>query len=288
MKKAFLLLLVFGSMVFKAYGLLCYACDETVVYPTHFPYDRCGSKKNFTTLKSIKCPELTQNEIKEGVVPACYKLERSTLEHGPFVDIYIYQRGCTRMNGDNKFCDDQMHENPENSCYLCKTNLCNSATDMQILRILLFFVAIIIVLYMQDQHAALLCFTCENHPKRYCNAVPGPLGPRPMLATTNCPRTPDHEYAIGARAYCFKTVKDWQTDANMSATYNRGCTIVGGYKDFCAEEFQKDPEVKCYLCKTDWCNQASQNPEVLRLLIAVLIFINIMYFNNYIGFINLW
>lgn len=39
--------------------------------------------------------------------------------------------------------------------------------------------------------------------------------------------------------------------------YNRGCTIGGGRTDFCLTQYIRDPEVKCYLCNDDRCNDAN-------------------------------
>lgn len=41
---------------------------------------------------------------------------------------------------------------------------------------------------------------------------------------------------------------------NETFYHDRGCTIAGGKFDFCDEAYQKDPEMKCYLCHEDFCN----------------------------------
>lgn len=44
---------------------------------------------------------------------------------------------------------------------------------------------------------------------------------------------------------------------NVTMIYNRGCTIGGGKTDFCLAQYVRDPEVKCYLCSDDRCNNGN-------------------------------
>ena len=59
---------------------------------------------------------------------------------------------------------------------------------------------------------------------------------------------------------------------NVSMIYNRGCTIGGGRTDFCLTQYVRDPEVKCYLCNDDRCNDGT----VLRIAGFLIAFSSIL------------
>lgn len=121
----------------------------------------------------------------------------------------------------------------------------------------------------------------------------------PLLATINCNRTPEIEYENNGRATCYKLEKASKKDLNikrktffnfsfqlpvqigpnLTYKYQRGCTVAGGIRDFCGEQFQLDPEVKCNLCKKDWCNH-SNNLQFFKFLFVVVI-VNVFYSINY-------
>lgn len=65
-------------------------------------------------------------------------------------ETFMYDRGCTTIYGKADFCAAKHALDPEQRCYLCTENTCNEANDMQIIRALMFFLAIFIVLYMKD------------------------------------------------------------------------------------------------------------------------------------------
>lgn len=98
--------------------------------------------------KLQSCPELTTEEKETGVIQACYKLKNSMFY---FInETFMYDRGCTKMYGTKDFCAEQRAIDREKRCYLCTKDTCNEANDMQIIRALMFFLAIFIVLYMKE------------------------------------------------------------------------------------------------------------------------------------------
>ena len=66
---------------------------------------------------------------------------------------------------------------------------------------------------------------------------------------------------------------------NVTYLYKRGCTISGGKKDFCDEEYQLDPENKCFLCHNDFCNDGFVL-NAMKILIIVTVMLNILCLKN--------
>lgn len=69
-----------------------------------------------------------------------------------FGNVSFYnERGCTTIGGKVDFCSEAKRNNSEKLCFLCETDTCNEASDMKIIRCLMFILAIMIVLYMRKQ-----------------------------------------------------------------------------------------------------------------------------------------
>lgn len=111
---------------------------------------------------------------------------------------------------------------------------------------------------------------------------------------------PEIEKELGAQNYCYKVKKEGKDDPNcshalmtsikfisvlngpnnVSMTYNRGCTIGGGRIDFCLTQYVRDPEVKCYLCNEDRCNDGNVL-RIVKILTALSTITSII--NAYFG-----
>ncbi|KAL7027986.1 hypothetical protein ACKWTF_005676 [Chironomus riparius] len=108
--------------------------------------------------------------------------------------------------------------------------------------------------YLIIKNSALMCYYCKSHQHASCEAKKDP----PNFTSMNCESVPDTEKELGAQNYCYKVKKEVLNEPNnISMVYNRGCTIGGGRTDFCLTQYIRDPEVKCYLCNDDRCNDAN-------------------------------
>ncbi|KAL7027985.1 hypothetical protein ACKWTF_005675 [Chironomus riparius] len=144
------LILIFGCFSFEiVHAHYCFACDQKYPYIETIAHDVCNSKQVYSQLINITCNNMTQEDTNRGAKHACFKIERTTTRY--VNETYVYDRGCATKGGAVDFCADKRKKEAEIECFLCDENNCNDANDMQIIRCLMFFLAVLIVLYMRDQ-----------------------------------------------------------------------------------------------------------------------------------------
>jgi hypothetical protein len=78
----------------------------------------------------------------------------------------------------------------------------------------------------------------------------------PQIEDRICDDTPQQEKLLGALPLCYKTIKTIMVDNVEMKTVRRGCTLTGGFHDFCEEQRKTDENVICITCNRDSCNGA--------------------------------